>query len=58
MTDAKDNAERVILAQRETLVPSSFFDDLLAALDRPATTLPALAKGAKRARTLVTPRSG
>ncbi len=53
---AEEKAERVMLAHEETVVPSRFFDDLLAALDRTATTVPALAKGARRARKLVTPR--
>lgn len=53
---AEEKAERVILSHRETVVPPDFFDDLLAALDRPAVAVPGLAKAAKRARTLVTPR--
>src|SRR5437016_5259080 len=33
----EEKAERIILEQRETTVPTSFFDELLAALDKPAT---------------------
>jgi len=53
---AAEKAEDVILAHRETVVPADFFDELLAALDRPPVVVPALAKGAKRARKIVTPR--
>ena len=53
---AEERAERVILEHRETVVPSSFFDDLLAALDEPATAVPALEGAGEQARKLVTPR--
>ena len=53
---AEQRAEQIILAHRETVVPAEFFDELLAALDRPAAAVPDLAKAAKRARKFVTPR--
>jgi uncharacterized protein (DUF1778 family) len=53
---AEEKAERIILDQRETTVPSSFFDELLAALDEPATAVPALQEAAERAGRFVTPR--
>jgi uncharacterized protein (DUF1778 family) len=53
---AEEKAERIILEQRETDVPSSFFDELLAALDEPPTAVPALHDAAERAGKFVTPR--
>jgi uncharacterized protein (DUF1778 family) len=46
---AVEKAERVIAEHRETVVPSDFFDSLLAALDE-TTSVPALRKAAARAR--------
>lgn len=49
VTAAVEKAERVIADENTTRVPPSFFDDLLAALDD-ATSAPALARAARRAR--------
>ncbi len=40
----------------ETVVASAFFDELLAALDEPATSVVALEEAGERARNVVTPR--
>jgi uncharacterized protein (DUF1778 family) len=53
---AEEKAERIILEQRETIVPSGFFDELLTALDKPATAVPALQEAGQRAQKFVTPR--
>lgn len=52
---AEEKAEQVILEQHETFVPSRFFDELLAALDRPPVVVPALSRAAQRATEVVTP---
>ncbi len=49
VTAAVEKAERMIADETTTRVPSSFFDDLLAALDDP-TPAPKLARAAQRAR--------
>lgn len=54
---ASERAERVIAEHRETVLPSDFFDDVLAALDEPAPAVaPALAKASSTARRSVTRR--
>lgn len=45
---AAEAAERVIAEQRVTVVPSDFFDALVAALDEPGEPAPALERAAKR----------
>ncbi len=47
---AVDRAEELIAARTATVVPSAYFDQLLAALDAPAEPSPRLAAAAKRAR--------
>ena len=47
---AVDRADELIAAQTSTVVPSDYFDQLLAALDEPAETSPRLTAAAKRAR--------
>lgn len=41
---AADRAERILRRQRETVVPSDYFDQLLEALDEPGQAKPALTK--------------
>lgn len=53
---AAEKAERVLLEQREMVVPAVFFDRLLAALDEPAASVAALEKAAARAREVVKQR--
>jgi uncharacterized protein (DUF1778 family) len=53
---ASEKAEKLLLENRETVVPAEFFDALLAALDEPAVALPALAKARSRTRRTVQPR--
>jgi uncharacterized protein (DUF1778 family) len=50
---AADRAERILHRQRETVVPSDYFDRLLDALDEPRRAIPALTKGFKRLRKIV-----
>lgn len=47
---AVERADEVIAAHAATVVPSDYFDRLLAALDEPAEASPRLAAAAKRAR--------
>ncbi len=47
---AVERADELIAAQTATVVPSDYFDQLLAALDEPAEPSPRLAASAKRAR--------
>lgn len=52
---AEEKAVRVIREhEATTTVPAEFFDEVLAALDAPATPNAALTRAAKRARTVVT----
>lgn len=46
---AAEKAEQIIVESQETVVPSDFFDSLLAALDE-ASVVPPLRKAAARAR--------
>ena len=50
VTAAVSRADDVVAAQLSTIVPSGYFDDLVAALDSPADELPHLAAAARRAR--------
>lgn len=53
-TAAEERAERVLKEHAlRTVAPSEFFDQLLAALDAPATPNASLAAAARRARTAV-----
>lgn len=53
-TAAEERADRVLGEHvLRTVAPSEFFDQLLAALDEPATPNPALKAAARRARTTV-----
>jgi uncharacterized protein (DUF1778 family) len=53
-TAAEERADRVLQEHMTaTTVPAEFFDELLAALDQPATPNPALTAAARRARTVV-----
>lgn len=47
---AVDRADELIAAHTATVVPSDYFDELLAALDEPAEPSPVLAAAAGRAR--------
>jgi uncharacterized protein (DUF1778 family) len=47
---AAEKAEEVIAAHAYTLVPSGYFDDLLASLDEPAAVIPELVAAARRTR--------
>lgn len=47
---AEERADEVLRAQHETVVPESFFDDLIAALDAPAEPNAPLRRAAQRAR--------
>ena len=47
---AAEKAERVIAEHAYTLVPSDYFDRLLASLDTPAEPMPELAEVARRER--------
>lgn len=52
---AEDRADEVLREhETQTRVPAEFFDELLAALDVPAQSNAALARAAKRARSIVT----
>lgn len=52
---AEDRAEQVLREhETATLVPATFYDDLLAALDAPAQSNETLARAAKRASGVVT----
>lgn len=52
---AEEKADRIIREHEATVtVPAGFFDDLLEALDTPASPNPALTRAAKRARDTVT----
>jgi uncharacterized protein (DUF1778 family) len=54
-TAAEEKADRIIREyEATTTVPAGFFDDLLDALDAPASPNAALTRAAKRARDLVT----
>lgn len=54
-TAAEEKADRIIREyEATTTVPAGFFDDLLDALDAPASPNPALTLAAKRARDTVT----
>lgn len=46
---AVEKAEEVIGEERETIVPSDFFDSLLEALDEPPEVVPALKRAVDRA---------
>lgn len=48
-----DRTEEVLRDQHETVLPSEFFDELLAALDAPPKPSPALRRAARRARDVV-----
>jgi uncharacterized protein (DUF1778 family) len=48
---AQDRADEVL--RTRTVVPSDYFDQLLAALDEPPVSVPALAKAARRKRQFV-----
>lgn len=51
---AEERADRIIREyEATTTVPAEFFDEVLAALDAPASPNAALARAAKRARTVV-----
>jgi uncharacterized protein (DUF1778 family) len=50
---ASDRAEEVIADSAVTLVPSAFFDELLAALDRPPKKNAALARRAAQRRRVI-----
>lgn len=52
---AAEKAEQIIAESTETIVPSDFFDSLLAALDE-AAVVPALRRASARARRSVKPR--
>ena len=53
-TAAEEKADRIIREyEATTTVPAGFFDDLLEALDTPASPSVALARAAKRARDVV-----
>ncbi len=47
---AAEKAEEVIAGHAYTLVPSGYFDDLLASLDEPAAVIPELVAAARRTR--------
>lgn len=47
---AAEKAEDVIASSTQTVVPSGFFDELLAALDEQPKPMPRLAKAAKKPR--------
>jgi len=52
---AEERADRMLREHdQQTRVPSAYFDELLAALDAPAVPDEALARGAERARHVVT----
>jgi uncharacterized protein (DUF1778 family) len=53
---ADERARRIIRDQQMTVVPSEYFDRLLAALDAPSEPNWVLANAAKRLRDEVTPR--
>lgn len=46
---AFEKAEELIGEERETIVPSDFFDSLLEALDEPPEVVPALKRAVDRA---------
>lgn len=46
---AFEKAEAIIAEERETVVPSDFFDSLLEALDEPPEVVPALKRAVDRA---------
>lgn len=50
---AEQRAKEVVAKANTTVVPSSFFDDLLLALDDPPKANPAMRKAARRSRQLV-----
>lgn len=50
---AEDRAEHVLAEHdTQTLIPAEFYDELLAALDTPASPNPALSRAARRGRDL------
>ena len=46
---AVSRADDVVAAQRSTIVPPGYFDDLVASLDAPPEEMPRLAAAARRA---------
>jgi uncharacterized protein (DUF1778 family) len=52
---AADRAERLLRSQRETVVPSEFFDKLLESLDEPDEPVPALQKAFARLHEIAEP---